>query len=110
MSEQKNVKFDTIYIGNSDERGVNGEVPLILENIPESETSGIVRSIVNINSNNKVINNKSVLEGELCLLSKNNNKNYIDFEINDNGELIIHGDKANNYHMNEDGELIYKDR
>lgn len=111
MSQQKDVKFDTIYIGDYGDYNVNEDnIPINIEIIPESTSSGVVRSMFIMNDTNKVVNNVDVQEGELCILMKNISNEYIDFEINDKGELIVHGNKANNYSIDDDGNLIYTER
>lgn len=108
MPEQKDVKFDTIVTGDFTCYDADSDsIKLKVEVIPESTTSQTVRSICNINSSNKTINNVMVEENELCIVMRNQLKDYVDFEINDIGELIVHGKNANKYSINEDGELIY---
>lgn len=111
MPQQKEVKFDTIYIGNLDGYDIDKDnIPISVEVIPESSTAETVRSILNVNSTPKSINNNIVDDGELCIVMKNQLESFVDFEINDNGELIVHGKNANNYSINDDGELIYTER
>lgn len=111
MAEVKQVKFDTIYIGNLAQYDINQDnIGLTVEIIPESSTGETVRAISNVNSTPKTINNIFTDDGELCIVMRDQLESYIDFEINDNGELIVHGKNANNYSINEEGELIYTNR
>ena len=103
----KEVIFDTIYIGDYSCYDADDDtIQLTVEVLPQSQTSPIVRSICNEDSK-KTVNNVIVEQSELCIVSRNRLENYIDFEINENGELIIHGKDAQKYSINENGELIY---
>lgn len=108
--QTKEVNFDTIYTGDYKCHSEDDDtVTLSVEMIPESLTSPIVKSICNLDydANTKSVNNIIVEEGEVCIVSRNKLNRYIDFEINDAGELIIHGKDADKYSISEDGELIY---
>lgn len=106
MPEQKNIKFDTIY-GKLDNNLVNS---LFVSLKPEISAPNTVLANLNKNPFVQNINNKEVLTGELCIVTKNNQDTNLDFEINDKGELIVHGDNAKNYSIDENGDLIYKYR
>lgn len=110
MGQEKDVKFDTIVTGDFNCYNVDiDSIELKVEIIPESSTAPVVRSICNVNSTNKTINNVEVLENELCIVMKNQMSEFVDFDINNKGELIVHGKKANQYSINQDGELIYEE-
>ena len=110
MAEEKNVKFDTIVTGDFTCYDADQDtITVKVEIIPESSTCQTVRSICNVNSSKKTINNQLVEENELCIVTREQINDYVDFEINHLGELIVHGKNANKYSINEDGELIYQE-
>lgn len=52
------------------------------------------------------LNGESFIEGELAILAVEV-PTEVDFWLNNNGELIITGEDANGYYIDDDGNLIY---
>lgn len=108
MSEEKNVEFDTIVTGDFTCYDADTDnITLKISLLPKSTTTQTVKSLYNVNSTNKTINNVMLLENELCIVNREVIKDFVDFEINNKGELIVHGKNANKYSINDNGELIY---
>lgn len=101
MPESKNIKFDTVYLQNATSNVASVYV------IPEAINPDTIAARLSIITDIQHMNNVEVLTGQLCMLTKNNQGSNIDFEINDKGELIVHGNESKNYSINEDGDLIY---
>lgn len=101
MPEGKNIKFDTLYLQNATSNVTS------LYIIPEINNPDTISARLSIITDIQHMNNVKVLTGQLCMVTKNNQESNIDFEINDKGELIVHGNESKNYHINEDGDLIY---
>jgi hypothetical protein len=100
MPQELATVYDTIYQTGQG----NNNVVITLQ--PSSVTPNTVESELNTVIGLVVGNNVPVLEGELLLYLKNTLKN-IDFEINENGELIINAPDADNYSIDANGYLIY---
>ncbi len=101
MPESKNIKFDTVY------KQIFGDNNAIVTLKPEIATPDTVSANLNNDTPEIHLNNIDVLTGQLCMITKNYQSNSIDWEINNKGELIVHGDQSKNYHINIDGDLIY---
>jgi CRISPR/Cas system-associated endonuclease Cas1 len=100
MAEQKFITFDTKYTYTES----NDIAVVILE--PASSTPDTVATLLNESIDILFLNNEKTLTGQLTMLMKDQQLTGIDYEINSDGELIVHGINADNYDM-VDGELIY---
>lgn len=100
MSEEKQVNFDTIYETTP---GIPG---VVIRVQPESTTPNTIQANLLNLTGKRLTNNTGQLEGELMMIMKNTLYN-IDFEIDDEGNLIVHAPDAENYSINSGGFLIY---
>jgi len=100
MIQEVVTQYDTIYETN---QGTNN---LVITVQPQSITPNTLEAELILDSGKEIINNVTVLEGELSMILKNTLRD-IDFEIDDDGNLIVHGLDANNYSIDAEGFLIY---
>lgn len=98
--EERIIPFDTTYRTPA---GSNN-IAIFLQN--ESEYRNTINSFINNNLTNQFSNNKKIIPGELCLTMKNHLKD-IDFEVDFEGNLIVHAEDADNYSLDSEGNLIY---
>jgi len=101
MPEEKFIKFDTVYVQRDDTNEIN-----VVET-PENANPDTISAKLSIITPIQHVNNVEVLTGQLCMVTKNNQVSNIGWDINDKGELIVHGENAKNYSINDDGDLIY---
>lgn len=107
MPEVKDIKIDTIFLGDeSDYNFEEDNIKLTVDLLPIKDNSQ-VSTIIFSQDKNLTLNNVKIKQGELGILLRNVGGNYIDFEINEDGELIINGEEAHKYSLNEEMELIY---
>lgn len=97
MSEEKIIVTQTAVsiIGNT----------ISIRSYYEQDT-GINTLLAFICDNVTIVDGISFIEGELGI-QMNNYPAGIDYEINENGELIIFTEDATNYSIDSDGNLIY---
>lgn len=100
MIQELQFNYDTIYATASGTMNVT----MIVQ--PESATPNTVGAMLLLIPGAKLVNNNAMKEGELTMVMKNTLKN-IDFEIDDDGNLIIHAPDAENYSLDDNGNLIY---
>lgn len=100
MIQELDTFYDTIYQTGP------GNNNVLIKVQPQSVTPNTVQAILLIQAGEEIINNNDVLEGELCMLLKNSLKS-ISFEIDDDGNLIVNANDANNYSLDSEGNLIY---
>lgn len=106
MGEDK-VQIDTIYVGDLSDYDIQDDsISLSLKMDVVVDNSRIAKVDVNSDTN-KVVNNVPVNEGDLYALVRADSPKYFNMEINKNGELIIHGENADNYSIDDNGCLIY---
>ncbi len=99
MSEVKVVIFDTRY------KAVGGSFSIFLQR--EIEYENVLEVDLNLSTSVDAVNNKQIIPGNLSMISKNQLSSGIDLYIDKNGHLIVSGEDANNYSLNEEGHLIY---
>ena len=99
QSTQPNL--DTVF------ESLDGTNELTVNMQPAINTPNTVGVRLNITEHSYVINNKPIIAGNLGMLLKNH-KTDIDFTIEDKqGSLIVSGDDAAQYSIDENGHLIY---
>jgi hypothetical protein len=112
MSEQKKIITDTEYIGYTEEYDIQDDsiaLSVIVNADSEAINSQIRKAEVNLNPN-RFVNNVAVNEGDLYAIIRGRLDNHFDLELNDNGELIIHGKDAENFSLDDEGNLIYTEK
>lgn len=95
-----NAEYDSTYVTSP---GVN---TLQITVTPGSVNPNTVQTELRFQSGEIQANNLEIEEGELCMLMRNTLKD-IDFEIDDDGNLIVHAEDSNNYSLDDEGNLIY---
>lgn len=100
MVQEATVNYDTIY-----ETGF-GNNNLLITVQPGSLTPNTVEAELFLGIGEKITNNTTGDEGDLLMIMKHTLKS-IDFEIDENGDLIVHAPDANNYSLDGEGNLIY---
>lgn len=100
MTEQKQILFDTVY------KTVTGTQVVGVKLTAEALHPNTLPVQLNLTLTAFNVNNIPVASGELCMVMKNNLRD-IDYEINNNGELIVNAPDAENYSLDSEGNLIY---
>lgn len=100
MIQEKTILADTVY------QTATGTTNLTVQVKRAIDTPNIVACKLNMTLNKFNVNSREVKPGELCIVLKNGLKD-IDFEINNDGDIIIHAEDAENYSLNSEGNLIY---
>jgi hypothetical protein len=103
MIQELQAKYDTIY------ETAPGTSNVTMTVQPESVAPNTLESILLLNVGKKMVNNNDMVEGELMMSLKNTLKD-VDWEIDDDGNLIIHAPDADNYSIDSEGFLIYSYR
>lgn len=103
MIQELQAKYDTIYETDP------GTTNITITVQPESVTPNTLEAILLLNVGKKMVNNNDMVEGELMMSLKNTLKD-VDWEIDDEGNLIIHAPDADNYSIDSEGFLIYSYR
>ena len=100
MIQELQASYDTVYATTP------GSSNMAIKIQPESVNPNTVQAILLLSVGNEVVNNNDMYEGELMMALKNTLKD-IDYEIDDEGNLIIHAPDADNYSIDINGFLIY---
>jgi hypothetical protein len=100
MIQEIQASYDTIY------ETIPGTNNVAITVQPESTTPNTIKAALLLIEGEKMINNNDMLEGELTMVIKNTLKS-VDWEIDDEGNLIIHAPDADNYSIDANGFLIY---
>jgi hypothetical protein len=100
MPQQLNANYDTIY-----QTGAGNNIVVVTVQ-PGSVTPNTVQAQLLLTIGQKIINNNPADEGDLVFLLKNSLKS-INFELDGNGNLIVDAPDANNYSIDDEGNLIY---
>jgi hypothetical protein len=100
MIQIETPNYDTIY------ETTPGTNTLAITVQPYSATPNTVKAELLLTIGQKIINNNVGDEGDLCFVLKNALKN-VNFELDENGNLIVDAPDANNYSINNEGFLIY---
>ena len=98
--EEKIIEFDTTYKTDVNSNNIS----IFLQNASEYENA--INVFINNSVGNLFCNNKQISSAELCFVLKNHLSD-IDFEIDDDGNLIVHAEDAENYSIDDNGNLIY---
>lgn len=100
MVQELNAIYDTIYetdFGNNN---------LTITIQPGSAGPNTIEAELFLEIGQKITDNTPGDEGDLLMIMRNTLK-LIDFEIDENGDLIVHAPDANNYSLDDEGNLIY---
>src|SRR5579872_1863688 len=99
MTQEVVAIYDTIY---ETPQGANTMIIVVQ---PGSATPNTVAAEQLLGIGKKFVNNNTGIEGELIMKLKNTLAD-VDWEIDDDGNLIIHAEDANNYSLDDEGNLI----
>jgi hypothetical protein len=98
--QELTANYDTIYqtgFGNNN---------VVVTVQPGSATPNTVQAQLLLQIGQKIVNNNVADEGDLVFVLKNSLKS-INFELDENGNLIVDAPDANNYSLDDEGNLIY---
>lgn len=100
-------RVDISGVGDS-LQSFNGDIKIEINNDNENLNSNEKFNPVNVESleiltERKSINNKIGIEGELLISNSNRTEVFVDIS----GDILISDEFAENYEINENGELIY---
>ena len=102
MPQRKVIQVDTTYTADN-----LGNMNIVMKRAIEFENT--IGTNLNLTPNNKKINNKRIESGNLAVVLKNHLAD-IDLFTDEKGHLIVSGEDAQNYSLDETGHLIYNYR
>lgn len=101
MPEIKEIQIDAIY----ETVNVSNVLNLVIKRA--KDLANTIKAQIHLDYFKAFKNNNEVNTGDLVITMKNH-LNKIDYNIEERtGELFIHAEDSKNYHIDEDGYLIY---
>lgn len=100
MIQEVTAQYDTVY---QSDPGTN-DLTIVIQ--PGSAGPNTISAELLLEVGEKTVNNAKAEEGDLVMQMRNTLKD-VDFEIDDDGNLIIHAPDADNYSIDDNGNLIY---